>query len=296
VNFFDWPLSRLLGLQVSANHTFGSGDRAGSVHGDLMLTNETDFPMPPADDYSLSAIVGLNLLKIVDLGAGVQLMNFLSVNKALVTPHDTTQNQYFPEGSHVKPDDRSDTVSGREFYSSAGTKLMGRVSIDPKMLFPCSILGKEDLKFYAEAAVLGLKDYTLYQNDTTWHAIPLEKRIPLMVGFNLPAFKVLDLLSVEMEYYQCPYSMEVWPVLLSGLPSGRDQLISRAGMYNPSDWRNDDIKWSVWAQRSFHNFFTVKLMVARDHDFMYSYSNRVIRQTITKKEDWQWNIKFLFTF
>jgi hypothetical protein len=290
MNSFDWPQSRLLGIRI--NHT------AGPFRLDLMLTNETDYPLPPAKDYSLSWVSGLGLGKALDLGAGVQFTNLISVNSKLTTPPDTVGNQYFPEGSQINPEDVSDTVSGREFYSFAGVKAMGRVCFDPKEFFPNSLLGREDLKLYAEAAVLGIESelgfhkYTLYQSDRTWHAISLKNRIPVVVGLNVPVFKVLDVLAIEWEYYGCPYSLDVWPEMLRGRPAAP---IERNGSYNPAAWRADDIKWSLWAERTFH-LFRIKGMVARDHDFMYSYSNGIIRQTIDQQSDWQWNLKLIYAF
>jgi hypothetical protein len=293
LNLYDWPKTRLLGIRINTARKFS----AGSAWGDLLLTNETDFPMPPTKDYSLSAIGGIDLAGIINAGIGAQYMNLISVNSELTTPHrlqmDTTENQYFPAGTHMRPDDTSHTVSGRKFYSFAGVKVMGRLCFDPKGLFSSGILGKEDLKIYAEAAVLGFDDYTLYQSDTTWHTIPLEDRIPVMIGFNIPAFKALDAFSFELEYYGCPYSLDVLELLNRGRPSSS---IDRQGAYNPSDWRADDIKWSLYAKRSFYKFFTVIGQVARDHYFMYSYANGVIRQTITQQDDWHWDIKLLYAF
>ena len=289
MNFFDWPQCRLSGVRI--NHT------AGAFHQDLMLTNETDFPLPPAKDYSLSWVAGIGVGKVLDIGAGVQFAHLLSVNSKLTAPPDSGGNLYYPEGSHANP--MSDSLlPGGKFYSFGGVKAMGRICFDPKGLFPNNLFGKEDLKVYAEATALGIEsalgyhNYTLYQSDTTWHTIPLQDRTPVVLGFNFPAFKLLDVVAIEWEYYGCPYSLDVWPEMLRGRPAAA---IERNGSYSPAAWRDDDIKWSVWAERSF-KLFTIKAMIARDHDFMYSYSNGIIRQTIDQKSDWQWNLKLIYAF
>ena len=65
---------------------------------------------------------------------------------------------------------------------------MARVCFDFKKFFNTNIFGDQDLKLYCEAAILGVKDYKLYYNN-------LVQRIPVMVGFNVPAFKILDLIA-----------------------------------------------------------------------------------------------------
>ncbi len=80
---------------------------------------------------------------------------------------------------------------------------MARASFDIKGIFPMDFLGEEDLKIYGELAILGLKDYPGHYND-------FSKRIPMMLGFNLPFFGLLnlflprftklDVLKLELEY------------------------------------------------------------------------------------------------
>ena len=53
-------------------------------------------------------------------------------------------------------------MNGKD-YTFAGTKIMARFSFDMKGLIPADslfgLLGKEDLKLYGEATILGLKNY-----------------------------------------------------------------------------------------------------------------------------------------
>ena len=109
---------------------------------------------------------------------------------------------------------------------------MGLMSLDFGSLLPEGILGPEDLRVYAEAAVLGVEnqDY-FYEN--------LSERVPIMFGINLPVFHVLDVLSFQMEYYGTPYNNFGAYNNLS-LPQWTDNQLR---VYR------DDWKWSVYARK-----------------------------------------------
>ena len=94
-----------------------------------------------------------------------------------------------------------------------------------------------------------------------------------MAGINLPTFKVLDVFSVELEWYKSPYVNAqdyIWkgmtPVpYISGRPSG-----SSFPVYD-RDWDStlvvseDDLKWSVYASRKIGKHFRISAQAACDH-------------------------------
>src|SRR5690606_23264128 len=97
-------------------------------------------------------------------------------------------------------------------YKASGIKPIVTAAFDPKpLLGGLPMLGSNDLVLYGEAALLGVKDYPIFYDDWT-------KRVPVMIGFNLPTFKFLDVLAVEAEYYGSEY-----PDNFQGLISGAVQ-------------------------------------------------------------------------
>ena len=110
------------------------------------------------------------------------------------------------------------------------------------------IFGSEDLKIYGEMALIGVKNYP------GWYERP-EERMPIMAGFNFPTFKILDVLSIEVEYYGTPYANNqeyIWkacyPVPFINLPARAYPDLNR-------DWHDslritdDDLRWSIYASK-----------------------------------------------
>ena len=236
INDFDDCEARLLGLRVSSN-------LFSRLRFDALFTSETYYN--PLGDYSLSLLAGFKPNKIVDIGAGVSWSRLLPLD-----PRETTNPSsivYASDG--ITPViQNGDTLK----YTFKGTKLMARVSFDPKQFLPDDILnmfGKEDGKFYAETAILGLSDYGSYYND-------IMKRLPAMVGFNIPTTKWgLDVLSLELEYFGFNYDQ-------FNFPPGQ----------TPTDGLNTDkyvsdnfFHWSLFATKTVVGGLSIKGLIGKDH-------------------------------
>jgi hypothetical protein len=267
MNDFDFPAQRLLGFRISGG--FSAGKFKGA--GDFLLTSETLFY--PLQDFSPSLIVKASFSDAVEIGGGVSFNRLWSVNENYTI---------YKRAPYV------DSLGDTTYFTSAGTKLMARIMLDPKMLFvspASSPFGTNDLRLYAEIAVLGVKDYPRYYT-------AVNKRRPVVFGFNVPTFKVLDLLSVEWEWYgnDYPNSYENIYMYLQPYPT---QPITAF------DSKDDDIKWSVYLKRSFFNGrFSVTGQVARDHIRLVSFQDDLafMQEAITKKDHWHWTIKTQFGF
>jgi hypothetical protein len=153
------------------------------------------------------------------------------------------------------------------WYSQSGIKLMVRVCADLKNLVQTSRLGREDLKLYCEAALLGLKNYPVYYEKVA-------KRVPVMIGINLPAFRLLDYLSAEFEYYGSgwknnPGEKASAVPYESFVPAGEfAPYYVEVNVSNPDageKGERDNIKWALEAKRSFGARMAVKARVASDH-------------------------------
>jgi hypothetical protein len=290
INIFDLPFARLTGLKLS-------GDLFGCWHQDLIYSFETT--IPPFFDGTVSYLTSYHFRNIIDIGAGVSFANLVSVDENVTTPKtgvNATRNKYV-------------TASGDTgFYTFSGTKLMGRFCFDPKGIFPLDIFGKEDLKLYAEAAVLGLESYPRNDSITAFNSgrssktniygyDVLKKKIPVMLGFNVPTFKILDVLSLEAEWYKCPYPNSY----LNRLGPGKDlsypvpDPVKRTNV----DYRTDTWKWSVYIKKTFldeHLGFV--LQFARDHvrnetliDESFDYE-----EALSLNKQWWWMMKLVAQF
>jgi hypothetical protein len=283
LNKFDMTSADLAGLRLSNSFAAGSSH----FHYDFLFTStmlNTMMDFWPSMNWSLSYLADYSIRRLFTIGAGIQYSNLLSVNainsKSLIgidpTSPDTLQ------------------TAGRKL-TFAGTKLMGRASFDVKGLFPAeaplvSILGKEDLKLYGEAAILGLKNYPDTVSDplkNQGYDIPLW-RFPWMIGINLPAFKALDLLNFEIEYLDSPYPNSYRNVYYKWLPL-------------PDARRNHaKLKWSIYAKKNIGSHCSIIYQMARDHLIPYTAPNgnefAEKADILLRDKDWWWTGKIQFNF
>jgi hypothetical protein len=248
---------KLAGVHIS--HTMGSTFR---LKQDLIVNSEQD--MFPYRDINLTYIATPALSRIANCGLGVELARLIPVDprKTTVGLDSIYKNRYDPKIGYI------DTATGDTIrYTFKGTKLMGRAMFDVKELFggAAGLFGREDLKLYGEAVLLGVKNYPGWYNKR-------KERVPVMLGFNFPAFKGLDVLSIEVERYKSPYINTqdyIWKggsavPYIAGRPS------SAIPDYN-RDWNDsmaitdDDIRWSVYASKKIGKNLRLSSQAACDH-------------------------------
>lgn len=320
-NIVGDALYRVLGARGSA-YLFDK-----SLKIDLLVSMERD--VPPMYDLSPSLIVDYTLpwgIKaspykgLFSIGAGVDFNHYISANDKKTTPHDPA-NRYLPANVriHYSNPDTTITFSGpkgrvlssnaglytdtngipqdsfagvEKYYSFRGVKLMGKLCIDPKALFPSKLLGKDDFKIFGEVAVLGVEDFPFYYDDIT-------KRMPVMVGFNVPTiasiftqyfwnFRILDLFSVQWEWYGSTWENSTYnptwlqlplPNNLSDNPTGylndsayyQSTMITSTSRFS-NKWgtlgqffATDNWKWSILLQKKFNKYFKLSLQMADDN-------------------------------
>ena len=92
----------------------------------------------------------------------------------------------------------------------------------------------------------------------------MAKRIPVMMGFNFPTFKMFDVLSIEGEWFGSDRPNTTDGVSANDLP---DEEIFGAGgnNYPYVDSVKDHWKWSVYGKRTFAGHFSVVGQIASDH-------------------------------
>ena len=181
---FDFPFARLAGLY--ARSTFSTG--INTINFDLLSTINTEWMA--IGDLNLSMIASYTVASIFEIGAGIHFGSLVSADESATTPQNDATKYW----------DGTDTS---RYYTFRGTKAMGRFSIDPKRLFPHGmIFSDQDLIFYGEAALLGVKNYDVAVNSPIWYNSPLE-RVPVTLGMNWPTHQLLSycIIPAGMGYY-----------------------------------------------------------------------------------------------
>jgi hypothetical protein len=239
------PIANTLGFRVN--------NRLGSFEHDLLLTFENEWPT--YWDASPAYIAAYRFGGVLRIGGGVQLNHFLPVDGKITDPESENVTYKFPRSAGGSD---SDSV----FVSFQGVKLMANFAFDPKAWLGGSgngsPFGPEDLKLYGEVAVLGL-DRDKAHNDLYG---PVSKRMPIMIGFNLPAFGYLDRLNVEGEYYGAPWADD--PTIFEHTRSSRLTPIPKRSALDTNTTR-DNFKWSIYAAKTLAGHFRISAQAASDH-------------------------------
>jgi hypothetical protein len=288
ITTFDKPYATLPGLRVSSV-------LFGHLKQELLFTMETQ--VQPLYDWSLSYLVGYKLPSFFDIGAGISLYRFLPIDDSVTTPKSSIGDNFTKE----------DGSTG--YYTFKGVKLMGRLSLDPKGFLPPKISGlmsSEDGKIFAEIAVLGTKNYTAYEQGSdsgTYKKVEsnnyykdISKRMPIMFGMNIPTFKLLNVLSIQGEWFEWQYGNSLYSTqdykLLIPVPF----IINISD--HPSDYSTYHWSWSIYAKKHIVNGFNLIGQMAHDHTFndcYYEYWYCPV-QAFNSKGGWNWKLKLQYTF
>jgi hypothetical protein len=314
--------------------------QVGGFQNDIILNSETD--TRPLFDFSLADIATYQIAPGFQVGAGVNFYRLFQQNRAVTSPgkgcfdeghsyHQVADDD--PEACYsldtvavtkwdttvVFSDDGLDsalsftpstalvdTVTG----SMAGIKLMARFRVDPKAWFDLpDIFGKDDLVLYSEAGILGVKNQGKYFND-------IAKRIPVMVGFNLPAFKFLDKLSLEVEYYGSdnysdygkaesfgswvPRSVPGTSEFKATVPiTYQGQTYTKLQTFKYLDNSRDNWKWSLYGSKVILSHLRLAGQIANDHyrnNGTGATSYPTWAEALTTPKDWYWMCKLAYFF
>jgi hypothetical protein len=327
-----WFVNRSLVQLEALRAGYGSGGFAA----DVFLVTETS--MPSLYDLSAAALASYRTAGgLFEVGAGFNYKHLVPVKPSLTTRHHPTNAYFKKDGKAYSANDalylessnfyrrraaedpanaaaynaRADAdkavadsvfawvanpaASGIQlhYFTQTGLIAMVRASIDFKKLFGSESLGEKDLRLYAEAAVLGIKDYPVFYEN-------IAERIPVMAGLNLPTFGLLDLLSLEVEYYKSPYlnsyaSLVEYNAAVPQHVLGSDKV--RSGTEYADITGKDDFSWSILAKKNVLGSAYVALQVARDHIRTVSIETWTApepTQVLGRSSDWYWMLQFGF--
>ena len=209
-----------------------------------------------------------------------------AANAALAA--EQTVNKTFVEAAMSNPDSAG---VDPQYYTQQGLIVMARASLDLKKILGSERFGADDLRLYAEAAILGVKNYPFYYDKVT-------ERMPIMAGFNFPCFKFLDLLSLQVEYFNSPYVNSYWELVRTNsaiptAPLGSDVTRS-VSAYNDIT-KHDNLAWSVLAKKNFGGASYIAMQVARDHIRTVSIDTWTAPEPVEvlgRNSDWYWMLQF----
>ena len=270
----DKPYARLAGVYAKGVYSTG----VNTVNLDALATVNTEWMA--ILDLNLSLIAHYDLAQIFEIGAGVSFCSLLSADDLATTPKN----------------DATAYLNGNDtmYYTFKGTKIMGRFSFDPKKLFPSVIFGDKDLRLYSEACLIGVTNYPAAINSPIWYNSILE-RIPVMVGLNVPTFKILDVLSFEAEWWGNRYPNSMEGIVNDGLP-----IPFRAGttVIDSAKYKNDNIKWSVYLTKTFATRYHLTCQIADDHmrTFAWDWNRQDWEESLRGPGCWYYVLKFSVMF
>ncbi len=251
-SFLDAASYMAQGVRLNVS-TFG-----GIIQHDLTLFMERD--IEPNGDLTPGYMITAKPAKAFEFGAGVVWSHGLQLRADTVISPNKVSNAYnSKDGIPLLVSglnyDSLKALGKVDYYTFKGFKVMARAALDFGAMIGGDAIAPDDFKLYTEAAILGVKPYPYYYDK-------LSERMPIMVGLNIPTFKLLDRLSVEVEYRKSRFPDNIASTLQSVIPVPVD---------NPADYpdtstiTNDDIHWSIYARRKIRDGVSLCGQVASDH-------------------------------
>jgi hypothetical protein len=282
----------------------------GKFQSEFLLPMERD--LPPVGDLSPTYIATVAPVRGLEIGAGAACNHCIAVQPSKASPEVVTSTQpghpgnaYIIDNPAFDPNLPATDLTGANpryvrdttrFYTFQGVKVMARASVDPKaFLPPMEFLGPQDLKVYGELAILGVKNYPFYYEKVS-------ERMPIMMGINLPTFRMLDLFALEVEYHNSPFPNSQYNWQQFGIPTlNFVDSASGARTQDPNlhDWKSakvtrDDWKWSVYAKKEVIRGMRFYAQVASDHIRLPDYTTVTTSTPVTGRngKDWYYLVRF----
>jgi hypothetical protein len=270
-----------------------------TLHPEFFLFMERDWE--PTYDLTPAFMLTYKPAPVFEAGVGVAFNHLISAKPSFTKATEGGNAYKTSNGKDsivfIKDWEGVDTIPGVGYYTFQGTKAMARASINLQSILQADILNPQDLKIYGELAVLGIKNYPLYYTN-------IMKRMPMMFGINLPTFKLLDMMSFELEYYDSdfPNSLEEVYERLSAVPG----LGTKGGVGTPQrqayldslgTQRNtrDKVKWTLWLQKEIMPGLGLTFQMASDHFRPMNFNLKPSYEPVTRTwNDWYYMFRVGF--
>jgi hypothetical protein len=280
---FDVPdAEHMLGLHVGSSISPWSPDQL-ALRQDLMLTSETT--LWPLQDFSLTYMFNSTIFNFLDLGAGIMW------------------DRLFPTSAIL---DKPDSSNNTHNFTFQGTKVMLRAALDFKNVWPLNLAkglwGKEDWRLYSEMCLNGLKDYPV--TDTNSHEYPgyndITKRTPTVFGFHVPTCKILDVLSLEWEWWDNNFANSYYGVFNAGYGLVPNPYKYAQGNTNRNQPYGGPWHWGIYAKKTVFTHISLVGQIGRDHTFiqtsMTGTSNGDPQEAMDGLGNWAWWLKVQYDF
>ena len=309
---FNFPMARLSGVRFGAKY---HANRVKVTFDQFVLTERQ---YPPLNDMSLAFVAGVDVMKLIDIGAGVTFARIIPVKSEL----DRPKLAFYIENGDTG------------YYSFQGTKLMGRFTIDPfglvrddKGSFLNEFLGENGGKIYSEVLISGFKNYPANQTPRALNynsAInkfgytKLSERMPYMIGINIPMWKILDVCAFEIEKFPAPYPNDYYQAhynavlpIPTWVPEFRQQYrvssnfdtIPFSNPYDSALYADNAKKyfyWSLYIKKQVLTNLSIIGQVARDHMRwscnLGNSANYDTEEIFAKHDQWAWRLGLLYNF
>lgn len=256
----------------------------------LLLPMERD--NPPMHSISPTLIASVKPVPLIEVGAGATWNHGISVKPSKESPHGKADGIGWTTAIVKGLDSAGQPIHDTtRFYTFQGWKVMGRATLDPKSGQSWRHFNEPDLKLFAEFAVLGVKNYSFYYDDIT-------KRIPIMFGANIPTFRLLDLLSFQVEYYDKRFKNNIeavyenqWPIpYLKDYDAANVNDTAMIAAVKKDKWN-----WSLLARKDVMQGVRVFLQVANDHLRTIDYNVKPVKVPVTvRPKDWYYLFRLEF--
>ena len=124
-----------------------------------------------------------------------------------------------------------------------------------------------------------------------------------MVGFNIPTFKFMDVLSFEIEWFGNGYPNNLNPIKFDNQPVPLSSLQNEKNTKYLNQ-HNDDWKWSLYAKKTIAGNLSIMAQAACDHirwfrlDYTKMDGKEALRSTFKNNwiDDWYYTFKFGYSF
>lgn len=268
----DYIYSNLMGIRTEGKFF------SDQLKAELILNSILD--QYPFFDFSLGAMLSYTTPnKFFTIGEGICFDRLFSVDK---------------EATDVKTLKSNLTDSTITFRS---VKLDSRLTLDFRQLLNNpDIMSKNDFKLYFETAIVGLKDPKYYPNADTTITPSAANRMPFLFGVNIPTFKILDILSFEVEYCNSPYSNDWWGGM-DGSPSPEpNNVFGTDSVWDHTYKELDNFKWTLYLKKSISKFDII-FFFANDHIFYETRSaenQAYTEQSLRTEKDKHWYLKLQY--
>jgi hypothetical protein len=268
---FDTPYQRLLGFHIS-NTLFSSFQQ------ELLLTSE--IYLWPLRDFSLTYLAGYDLFGFATIGAGIMGNRIFSVDDTITRPTMGTNPHHF---------------------TFASTKLMAKAALDCKHFLPLKDWwGENDWRLYGEACINGLTNYPI--DDTADGLYPgynsMATRLPISFGFNIPTCKLLNVLSVEVEYWKTDFANSYSGVFLDGYAQAPNP--TKYNKSGHSEAYGGPWYWSVYAKKIILKNIKLMAQASRDHTIIETSQTGTStgdpQEAMDGLGNWMWMFKIEYGF